>query len=152
MKKTLIFFVFVVVLLSVFSGCAMQARGTPFKYPELIPEDSAILFVYRPSKFAGSAVSFKIQVNSKEAGRLSSGGCMVFFVKPGVIDVVASSEAEVPLKIMDAKAGQAYYVKCSIKPGVFVGRPSLVLVPEEVADGEIKKCRLVETKYQGVGE
>jgi hypothetical protein len=47
---------------------------------------------------------------------------------------------------IDVKAGETYYVKGSIRLGLIVGRPRLLVVSPEVAESEIIKCKLIQEK------
>lgn len=79
---------------------------------------------YRPGKFVGAAVSFKVREGETELGKLSNGGYFFIDVTPGTHEYVVHSEAKdtLPLEI---DAGEVYYVEGSLSVGVMVGRPNL---------------------------
>ena len=79
---------------------------------------------FRPSKFVGSAIGFKVREGETELGKLGNGNYFVIDVAPGTHEYVVHSEAKdiLPLEV---DAGEIYYVQGSISMGVMVGRPNL---------------------------
>ena len=79
---------------------------------------------FRPSKFVGMAIGFKVREGETELGKLGNGNFFVIDVEPGAHEYVVHSEAKdiLPLEI---DAGEVYYVEGGIGMGVMVGRPNL---------------------------
>lgn len=79
---------------------------------------------FRPSKFVGSAIGFKVREGETELGKLGNGNYFFIDVEPGTHEYVVHSETKdiLPLEI---DAGETYYVQGSISMGVMVGRPNL---------------------------
>jgi hypothetical protein len=79
---------------------------------------------YRPSKFVGMAIGFKVREGETELGKLGNGNFFFIDVEPGAHEYVVHSEAKdiLPLEI---DAGEVYYVEGGIGMGVMVGRPNL---------------------------
>jgi len=79
---------------------------------------------YRPSKFVGAAVGFKVREGETELGKLGNGNYFFIDVEPGAHEYVVHSEVKdiLPLEV---DAGEVYYVQGSLSMGVMVGRPNL---------------------------
>lgn len=79
---------------------------------------------FRPNKFVGSAIGFKVREGETELGKLGNGNYFFIDVEPGAHEYVVHSEAKdiLPLEI---DAGEVYYVQGGIGMGVMVGRPNL---------------------------
>ena len=91
--------------------------GTP-------PEGKAHVVFFRPSKFVGAAIGFKVRENDMELGKLRNGNYFVLAVEPGEHSYVVHSEAKDITRI-EAEAGETYFLSGSISMGVMAGRPNL---------------------------
>jgi len=119
-------------------GCA---AGPAFTKIEKIPEDAGLVYIYRPGSAFGAAVSYDVKANGIPVTRLTPGGYYPHFAKPGETEFSAKTESTSSITL-DVKAGQTYYVKGTVGVGILVGRPHLVLVPAEIGEKEIVKCKL----------
>jgi len=111
------------------------AVGTP-------PEGKAHIVFFRPSKFVGSAIGFKVRENEVELGKLRNGNYFVLAVEPGAHAYVVHSEAKDVTNI-EAEAGETYFLSASISMGVLAGRPNLSPADAtafEAALGKLKKA------------
>jgi len=88
------------------------------------PAGKGQIVFFRPSKFAGAAVGFKVREGQTELGKLRSGKYFVAAVDPGQHQYTVHSEAEDVLT-MEIEAGETYYVQGTINMGFLVGRPNL---------------------------
>ena len=79
---------------------------------------------FRPSKFVGAAIGFKVRENDVELGKLRNGNYFVLAVEPGEHSYVVHSEAKDITRI-EAEAGETYFLSGSISMGVMAGRPNL---------------------------
>ena len=122
------------------AGCA--TLGSTYTPDNSAPKDKATVYVYRPSGFAGAAISYTVAANGVDVSSLPSGGYFVYYAKPGENEFSAKTEASTSVTV-DAKAGQTYYVKGTVGMGVFVGHPHLLQVTSDVGSQEIVKCKLV---------
>lgn len=93
------------------------AVGTP-------PEGKAHVVFFRPSKFVGAAVGFKVRENDVELGKLRNGNYFVLAVEPGEHTYVVHSETK-DVTPIEAEAGETYFLSGSISMGVMAGRPNL---------------------------
>lgn len=130
-------------------GCSSKPmpRFEDFKQAEYIQpeyfEEQAVVFFYRPSKFAGSAVNYYINDNLVPIGALKSGSFFYYLAEPG--DHVFWSETEEKSSVqISTIAGQSYYIEGGVRMGVWIGIPSLTLVPEEIGEMAIKKLQYYE--------
>ena len=118
-----------------FSEKVAAAIGTP-------PGGKAHIVFFRPSKFVGSAIGFKVRENEVELGKLRNGNYFVLAVEPGAHAYVVHSEAKDVTNI-EAEAGETYFLSASISMGVLAGRPNLSPADAtafEAALGKLKKA------------
>lgn len=99
------------------SAAVREAVGTP-------AEGKALVVFFRPSKFAGAAISFKVRENDVELGQLKSGNYFTQQVEPGAHAYVVHSEAK-DITNLEFEAGETYFVAASISMGFMAGRPNL---------------------------
>lgn len=86
--------------------------------------DRATIVFYRPKKFMGAGVGFKVREGETELGKLRNGKYFVLKVSPGVHEYVVHSETRDVLTL-EAEAGQTYYVEGTMGMGVVAARPNL---------------------------
>jgi len=97
----------------------------------------ALLYVYRPRNFTGSAISYDIKLtnsvlNKSYIGRINNNSKFVVkLYQEGKTEIFASTESTRSV-LLNVKFGQKYYLKCGVTTGIIVGRPELNLVyPEQ---------------------
>lgn len=110
--------------------------GTP-------PEGQAHVVFFRPSKFVGAAIGFKVRENEVELGKLRNGNYFVVAVEPGQHQYVVHSEAKDVTRI-EAEAGETYFLSGSLNMGVLAGRPNLS--PSDAAAFEAVLPKLKKSK------
>jgi hypothetical protein len=122
--------------------------GPGFQQTGTIPADKALIYIYRPGGLAGGlALPFGVKVNGKVLATLVQGGYYAYSGEPGQIEfttfeigfMAPSSTSSITV---DAKAGQAYYLKGSHGKGLG-GRAHLELVSPETGTNEIASCKLI---------
>lgn len=79
---------------------------------------------FRPSRFAGAALSFSIRQDKTPFVKLGNGSYAAFDVAPGPRAFSVQGEVEDVLHL-EIDDGQTYYVRHSIGLGVLMGRPNL---------------------------
>jgi len=142
----------------VLSGYALQAVGGETSNPTLgpsfkqaeIPADKAVVYIYRPTSppfGADIKLAFPVKANGKDVTTLVQGGYYAYLTEPGQIEFTAFDIGFLAPKdifsvTVDAKAGQAYYLKGAHGKGL-VGRAHLELVSPEVGAKEIANCKLI---------
>lgn len=102
------------------------------------PADKAQIVFFRPSKFAGAAVKFKVREGEQEFGKLGSGDYFIVTVAPGKHTYTVHSEAKDDLN-MEVDAGETYYVQGTISMGFMVGHPHLAPSDKATFDGMSSK-------------
>lgn len=107
-----------------------------------ISADYAKVYIYRPRLLIGSLIGYKVRMNNDSVVcRVRNGEkCELtitdfrkhkFWAKIDTKDSV----------IVDIKKGQEYFIRCSVNPGVFVGRPELNLVENHKATKEFEQMK-----------
>jgi hypothetical protein len=125
------------------AGCASGAR---YQRIEHIPEGKALVYVYRPSGFAGSAVVYDVRVGDTAVGTLKSGSYFTYVASaPSELELWARTEAKSSITL-DLKPGGVYYVRGGTSIGFLWGRPRLEIVSAEIGAKEIADCRTEETR------
>ncbi len=84
----------------------------------------ALVVFFRPSRFAGAAIGFKVRENDVELGKLRNGNYFAIQVSPGAHEYVVHSEAKDVTKI-EAEEGETYFLKGEVTMGFMAGRPNL---------------------------
>lgn len=107
------------------------------------PEGKGQIVFFRPSKFAGGAVGFKVREGETELGKLRSGKYFVAVVEPGTHSYTVHSETKDVLT-MEVEAGETYYVQGTITMGFMAGRPNLSPSDQATFDGMADKLKLAE--------
>ncbi len=98
---------------------------------------------FRPAKFAGSAVGFKVREGEAELGKLRSGKYFIHFSEPGTYEYTVHSEAKDVLTI-EVEAGETYYVQGTLTMGLMVGRPNLSPSDATTFNGMADKLKLAK--------
>ncbi|WP_119719383.1 DUF2846 domain-containing protein [Cognatilysobacter tabacisoli] len=107
------------------------------------PADKGQIVFFRPSKFAGGAVGFKVREGETELGKLRSGKYFIALVEPGTHSYTVHSEAKDVLT-MEVEAGETYYVQGTITMGLMAGRPNLSPSDQATFDGMAAKLKLAD--------
>ena len=126
------------------TGCA--SLGPVYTPVASVPQDKAVIYIYRSPSFVGGAVSY--DVHDGENGVVTSlpnGGYYPYIRSPGEVEIWAKTESKSSVTL-DLKAGDVKYVKGTLGVGVLVGRPHLSVVSDEVGQSEIKECKMIPKK------
>jgi hypothetical protein len=97
---------------------------------------------FRPSKFAGGAVKFKVREGETELGQLASGRWFVRDMEPGEHAFTVHSEAK-DVTNAELEAGQTYFFNGSISMGVMVGHPNLSPSDAAAFEAALKKMKQI---------
>lgn len=106
-----------------------------YEEPVLADVDYALLYVYRYSG-TGSFVGYDLHLGDSTLLRVKNSFKDVIRIKKEGLNMLWSkteSKAEVPVDIV---YGKSYYLRCGIKMGAFVGRPTLELVDYRTGKAE----------------
>ena len=96
----------------------------------------ALLHIYRKGSMAGAAISYNLRIEELVICRVNNKWKESIKIdKEGKIVLWAHTEAreELPITI---EFGKEYYIRCKVKFGVVIGRPSMELVDEETGKTE----------------
>ena len=138
---------FVIGTALVLTGCG--ATGPAYvAEPEMnVGSDKALVYIYRPSAFAGSAVTYDVHVGPVEDDKaiveLKNGGYFPYYTTPGEIDFWAKTESTSSVTL-DLKAGDVKYIKGVVNMGFVVGRPELVEVSAEQGQADLAETKRLE--------
>lgn len=88
------------------------------------PAGKGQIVFFRPAKFVGGAIGYKVREGENVLGKLNSGKYFVAAVEPGAHEYTVHSEAKDILNL-EVEAGETYYVQGTVTMGVFAGRPNL---------------------------
>lgn len=123
------------------SACA--TLGPPYQKAGKGPDNTALVYFYRPSGFVGGAVAYDIKTEDNNVvTTLHSGGYFPYYSKPGEHEFWARTEARSSVTL-DVKPGEVYFVKGTVGVGFFVGRPHLIVISNDVGEKEITECKLI---------
>jgi Protein of unknown function (DUF2846) len=106
-------------------------------------EGKGQIVFFRPSKFTGGAIGFKVREGDTELGKLRNGKYFVANVEPGTHQYTVHSEAKDVLT-MEVEAGETYYVQGTITMGFMAGRPNLSPSDQATFDGMSSKLELAK--------
>lgn len=106
-------------------------------------EGKAQVVFFRPSKFKGAAIGFKVREGETELGKLRNGKYFVSNVEPGTHQYTVHSEAKDVLT-MEVEAGETYYILGTITMGIMAGRPNLSPSDQATFDSMAAKLELAE--------
>lgn len=123
--------------------------GLSFKQIE-IPSGKTAVYIYRPvgAMFgADMKIPFDVKANGKVLTTLQQGGYYIYIAEPGNIEFSAfdtgfMAPTSVFSVTLDAKSGQAYYLKGAHGKGLG-GRAHLELVSPEAGANEIVSCKII---------
>jgi hypothetical protein len=118
-------------------GCG--AQGALFQKVAELPQGKGIVYVYRPTGFVGSGVTYDVHAGDRVIGNLKPGGYCSYFAAPGELEVWAKTEAKSSVTV-DVRAGQEHFIKGGVGVGFFVGRPTLTIVDPDTGRREIATC------------
>jgi hypothetical protein len=103
------------------------------------PGKAQVVF-FRPSKFVGGAVKFKVREGEVELGKLGSGRYFVANLEPGAHVFTVHSESK-DVTNVELEAGETYFIAGSISMGVMVGRPNLAPSDAAAFEAVMKKLK-----------
>ncbi len=131
-----------VVTLLTIASLACASLGTPYQALPSVPEGKALVYVYRPKSFVGSAISYTVHAGDAPVVKLVNGGYRTYVAEPGETEFWAKTEARTSVTER-LEAGKTYYLRGGVGVGLVAGRPKLSFVPAEQGQTEIASCRTV---------
>ena len=108
--------------------------------PILADVDYALLYVYRNSG-AGALIGYNLQIGDSTISRIKNSYKEVIKIKrEGMVELTAKTESKAELPV-DLVFGKSYYIRCGLKTGIAVGRPSLELVDYRIGKMEFESLQ-----------
>jgi hypothetical protein len=118
-------------------GCAVQ--GQPFeKIPS--PPGNAVIYVYRPYSYGGSALRPAVTCG-EDTARIGPGGYHAFIVPAGD-KVVCSIQTDTADEVEIQTERRSYYIREELGWGLLTATPHLNPVDTDEAQTEIQSCVL----------
>ena len=112
----------------------------------LIGADYAIINVYRPGGQQGMLINYDLHLGDSVICRVKSNFCeSIKIYKDGLNSLWAKTEAKAEIPI-NVELGKMYYVRCGIKMGAFVGRPSIKMVDDKTGKAEFNSIQQKKNK------
>ena len=122
-------------LSTLFAGCAVE--GSSYEPAAAVPAKSTV-YIYRPYNVFGGVVEFPVSCGDQSTS-LGPGGYHPLVIDPGHLRCSVHTEVTTAVEF-ETKAGENYYVRESIWPGVIRPHVHLDLKSADEAKGEIRKC------------
>jgi hypothetical protein len=83
------------------------------------------IIFFRPKKFTGAAITFKVREGDEVLGKLPNGSFFAVDVPAGTHEYYAKSEGRDDAVVVEVEAGETHYVMASIAFGVMAGNGNL---------------------------
>jgi len=157
-KKTYLFNVSISVLFCIFfSSCSATKFGKKFQYPEILPKDKALVYLYWTDETSfNKRVEFSINANDKQITTMKYGGYYLFEAPPGnleisshvtfkvaaagILDVLLAPTVKINIKI---EKGNKYFIRCILDRAIVNYRLEMMTVEEKQGIYEIRDAKLL---------
>ena len=145
---------YMLVLLAIgqaFAGCATVSTeseevSTAAKNFDPL-EDEAVIFLYRRGRMVGAAGTIQVRVNGLDAGGLGPGTFFRWNVKPGTYTFLSSTGEASATVVLNAEAGQVYFVEQTMRVGLESGRVTMNERDAETGQYEVKSLNLAVSAW-----
>jgi hypothetical protein len=130
------------VLIAALDGCT---PGPYFQMVDPIPDNMAIVYMYRPTQDFGDWLWQSVYVNDRKVATLSSPGYTSYLTPPGFVNVKIVGLREAYMRF-EVEAGKSYFVKSSTNKisseSTATGIDVLAFMDTETSMHEIRNCQL----------
>ena len=99
--------------------------------------DQATIVLFRENFYMGKSFSYPIQVNGQNIVKIKNGTYYFYNVAPGTYEISAKTEIESHVSV-SLNAGDSCFVRCSVLPGFWIGRPELIVVEKSYGANRLK--------------
>jgi hypothetical protein len=120
---------------------AMPSNGVQIPAP---PAGKGQIVFFRPGRFIGAAVSWKLLDGTTELGKVGNARYLVVTMEPGLHDLVMDFGTKGKLRI-EVDAEETYYIECGIAMGVLVNHPDLIPSTRDGFDSISAKLKPAKT-------
>ena len=111
------------------------------------PDNSGIVFLYRPGRAVGAASAVKVKVNGLDAGGTTGGSFFRWELKPGKHTFFSSTGESSATVAIDVEAGNLYFIEQVARIGLNEGRVTMKQVDEEAGKKAVKSLKLLVSAY-----
>ncbi|OOZ22216.1 hypothetical protein BOW34_10510 [Solemya velum gill symbiont] len=130
-----------------------QEKAAQWKHPD-IPRGQALIYIVRPSRYSGSANTYRISINGTPIADLKTGFYFTHFIQPGVIRISAMTRANIlnfglslammgkPAMELNTSKGEIHFIEVEVD---FAGGPSLQVVDASTGESFLIKAKRTET-------
>ena len=115
----------------------------PGKLAAAKPGKGQVVF-FRPNKFMGGGITWKVRETGAELGTLSSGRYLIIDAEPGAHTYTATTEATDAITI-EVEEGDTYYIETAVSMGALIYRPNLRPSSLEAFVGNLKSMKPAKT-------
>ena len=124
------------------ASAAGLTAGSSIKSAETFPTNKAVVYIYRPA--GGQAWPAKLRANGQVLTTLIYSTSYPYLADPGVIEFTEDGGPMHCTFVLNATAGQTYYLKSTVYTGSYfpIMKPAVKLeqVSPEVGASDIKSC------------
>lgn len=108
------------------------------------PADMGQVIFWRPGTMVGGAMGCGVNEGTERISALGAGKYFIVNITPGTHSFNARSEARDELTL-EVEPGETYYVRCTIRMGIMVGRPNLAPSTAEEFNGRRENLKYVDS-------
>jgi hypothetical protein len=129
------------------TGCGTRRAAPDYAYETHdeaeaeLPDDCALLHIYRPKTMVGMAISYTLHLDDEALCRVRNNSrTTVEVTGEGWRTLWARTETREELPI-DIELGKEYYIRCTVGIGVVAGRPRIEIVDKRTGRSEFGKIK-----------
>jgi hypothetical protein len=104
-------------------------------------KEQATVIIYRSNFPSGWAVVYDIYADEKYLTKIKNNTYFEVKLDPGYVVFNAMTEQPKVTLPMTLESGKTYYIRCGVSTGMWVGRPSLQLIPDSQGFKETAKMK-----------
>ncbi len=123
------------------------AQSEPAQAPPLAgvqipapPAGKGQIVFFRPGRFIGAAVSWKLLDGTAELGKVGNARYLVVTLEPGAHDLVMDFGTKGKLR-MEVDPDETYYIECGIAMGALLNHPDLIPSTQAGFDAIVAKLK-----------
>jgi len=110
--------------------------------------DKANIYLFRKSKFAGSAVVLPVTFNQKVIGGTKIGTYFHWEVSPGTYTISSQNMSSMPSIDLTVEAGKNYYIEQNFHTWEIIPKVTLDAVDEAEGKKQVLKCQLLANSFK----
>lgn len=110
--------------------------------------EKGIVYLYRPGRAVGAAVSTQIKINGIDAGGTGPGTFFRWELTPGTYAFSAFTKESSKVIELEVKANEHYFIRQDERLGVNSGRVTMVLQDEASGKKGVENCKLLVSAFR----